>query len=188
MPNYRRARIAGGTYFFTVNLADRRSDLLTCRVNLLRAAWSAALLARPFRVDAVVVLPDHLHAVWTLPPGDHDYSSRWSMIKAGVSRALPPNRDRSLSKRAKREKDIWQRRFWEHAVQDDDDLARCLHYCWYNPVKHGLVACPTDWPHSSLHRDIRLGLVAADWTGQDVRGQFGEASDEGVGWASAHRR
>ena len=187
MPNYRRLRIEGGTHFFTVTLADRRSDLLVRRIDLLRAAWCETLLAQPFAVDTVVVLPDHLHAIWTLPSGDDDFSGRWSRLKAAFSRALPQPQSLSPSLRGKREKGVWQRRFWEHAIRDEQDLIRCRKYCWANPVKHELVSRPTDWPHSSIHRDIRRGLVDEEWIDGDAVGEYGERREPAVGWASAHR-
>lgn len=176
MPNYRRLRIPGGTYFFTVALEDRRSDLLVRRIHHLRSAWAATLLEAPFRGDTVVVLPDHLHAIWTLPPGDADFSDRWRRIKGRFAQALPPDARRSPSKRSKGEKGVWQRRFWEHAIRDEADLERCRKYCWFNPVKHGVARRPVDWPHSSIHRDIRRGLAEPEWAGAI------EAFGETVGW------
>ena len=174
MSNYRRIRIAGGTYFFTVTLADRNSDLLVRRIDLLRRAWATTHRTLPFRTEAVVVLPDHIHAVWTLPPGDDAFSARWARIKAHFSRALSVEMRRSCSEERKREKGIWQRRFWEHAIRDEEDLMRCKRYCWFNPVKHGLVATPTDWPLSSIHRDVRRGEIDPEWIGGDQPGLFGE--------------
>ena len=165
MPNYRRIRIKGGTYFFTVTLADRRSELLVRRIDLLRRAWATTHRTMPFQTEAVVILPDHIHAVWTLPPGDDAFSARWARIKAHFSRALSVETHRSRSKVRKREKGIWQRRFWEHAIRDEDDLARCKRYCWFNPVKHGFVSASTDWPFSSIHRDMRRGAVDLEWIG-----------------------
>ncbi|MEO1611773.1 MAG: transposase [Pseudomonadota bacterium] len=187
MSNYRRIRIKGGTYFFTVTLADRSSQLLTERIDFLRRAWATTHRAKPFQTDAVVVLPDHIHVIWTLPPGDDAYSARWARIKAHFSRALSVDERRTSSKERKREKGIWQRRFWEHAIRDEEDLTRCKRYCWFNPVKHGHVAKPMDWAHSSIHRDVRRGSVDPEWIGGDEPGLFGERFDHPVGWASAHR-
>ena len=186
MSNYRRTRVKGGTYFFTVTLADRRSELLTERIDLLRRAWAMTHRASPFRTEAVVVLPEHLHAIWTLPPGDDAFSARWARIKAHFSRALNVEARRSRSKERKREKGVWQRRFWEHAIRDEDDLARCKRYCWFNPVKHGHVDAPVDWPHSSIHRDAARGEVDPEWIGGNESGLFGERAEHPVGWASAH--
>jgi putative transposase len=124
-------------------------------------------------IDAVVVLPDHLHTVWTLPAGDADYSGLWRAIKARFSRSLarsgvPLARDR------RGEYDLWQRRFWEHLIRDDDDLARHVEYIHYNPVKHGLVADPFHWRWSSIHVYARQGIVSTEWSGRDHDGAFGD--------------
>jgi putative transposase len=173
---YRRARAGGGTFFFTATLADRASDLLVRRVDLLRRAYGSVQSRYPFETVAICVLPDHIHAIWKLPSDDSDFSLRWSLIKSGFSRGIPESSQRSLSKRAKREKGIWQRRYWEHAIRDADDLARHVDYIHFNPVKHGLVARVVDWPHSSFHRFVARHELPADWGG-DVRdgpGKFGE--------------
>jgi putative transposase len=165
MPNYRRARVAGATWFFTVVLAERGSSLLTERSALLRHAMRVTQRERPFRVEAVVVLPDHLHAVLTLPPGDSDFPTRWRLIKARFSRALPPGERVSRSRAGKRERGIWQRRYWEHLIRDGEDFRRHVDYCHFNPVKHGLVARVRDWPWSSFHRYVRDGVYPIDWAG-----------------------
>lgn len=152
MSDYRRLRISGGCWFFTVNLEDRRSDLLVRHVDTLRAAVRTVRLTRPFRIDAFVVLPDHLHAVWTLPDGDDDFPTRWRLIKKAFSRRLPAGEPRSASRTRRGERGIWQRRYWEHAIRDDRDFAAHVDYVHVNPVKHGLAATPADWPHSSVHR------------------------------------
>ena len=162
MSTYIRMRRPGGTFFFTVALADRRSRLLVERIDDLRAAYGAVAAARPFRTEAIVVMPDHLHAVWTLPEGDSDYSTRWKKIKTRFSKevlngGLAPTLRVSASKRAKGKVGIWQRRFWEHTVRDEADFAACVRYCHFNPVKHGFVERAEDWPYSSVHREIALG-------------------------------
>ena len=164
---YRRADAAGGTYFFTVNLADRRSDLLLRRIEDLRAAHRSVIRAHPFVIVAMVVLPEHLHAVWRLPPGDADYPLRWSLIKANFSRRQADGEFIRASRRAKRERGIWQRRYWEHQIRDDGDLQRHVDYIHFNPVKHGWVRRAADWPHSSLHRYIERGWARSDWGGGD---------------------
>ena len=175
MPNYRRAQIAGGTYFFTVVLADRSARLLTDHVDLLRGAFADVKSLLPFTINAIVVLPDHLHCVWTLPDGDHDFSSRWRRIKAAFSRAIPSCADVTTSQASKGERGIWQRRFWEHLIRDDADYDAHVSYIHYNPVKHGHVARASDWPHSSFHRFVRSGIYAADWAaGENAEGSFGE--------------
>jgi putative transposase len=163
MSDYRRCRVPGGTYFFTVNLLNRRSTLLTDHIDLLRCAFGAIRARHPFHIDAIVVLPEHLHAVCTLPPDDDDYATRLAEIKKHFSRGLPATENRSRSRRRRGERGIWQRRFWEHSIRDDDDFTRHVNYVHYNPVKHGLCARPIDWPFSSLHTYIRRGLLPSDW-------------------------
>jgi len=174
---YRRADVAGGTYFFTVNLAERRRTLLADHVDVLRKVMKDVKMAHPYHVDAMVVLPDHLHALWTLPAGDRDYPTRWMLIKAGFSREIPNGERRSDSRQTKGERGIWQRRYWEHLIRDDRDFERHVDYIHYNPVKHGYVQRVADWPHSSFHRCVRLGMVPADWGGEakfDGVATFGE--------------
>jgi putative transposase len=156
MSDYIRPRLPGASVFFTVALADRGTQTLVKHVDRLRQAVSVTRAERPFRIDAWVVLPDHMHAVWTLPEGDADYSVRWRLIKSRFSRELPMGHMRR-SHEARQERGIWQRRFWEHHIRDETDFAGHLRYCWFNPVKHGLVERPEDWPFSSVHRDIRDG-------------------------------
>ncbi len=172
---YRRATVAGAAYFFTVNLADRQSALLTEYITDLRHAIRRIKHAHPFRIDAWVVLPDHLHMIWTLPPDDMDFATRWMLIKATFSRAMPAGEKRSASRITKGERGIWQRRYWEHLIRDEDDLARHVDYIHINPVKHGLATRAADWAHSSIHRHVRLGMINADWAGViTVNGDFGE--------------
>ena len=175
MPNYRRALTPGGCWFFTANLLDRRSGLLTQRIELLRDSVEKAQAHYPFTIEAMVVLPDHIHAIWTLPAGDADFSLRWRLIKAGFARGLPNQERRSATRVARGERGIWQRRFWEHLIRNDADYARHVEYCYINPVKHALVARVRDWPHSSFHRDVRRGIFAVDWAGDAGEvGEFGE--------------
>ncbi|MCD0423881.1 transposase [Rhodopseudomonas sp. BR0M22] len=164
MVQYRRNLIPGGTFFFTVALADRRSTLLIDHIAGLRSAFQKARLDKPFRVDAMVVLPDHLHVIMTLPEADADFPGRWKAIKAAFSRSvaaaiptLRPNRRGGYR--------IWQSRYWEHTVRDDADFERCANYIHFNPVKHGLVSAPRAWPYSSIHRYIREGILPTDWGG-----------------------
>lgn len=150
MTEYRRLIIPGGTYFFTVNLADRRSGLLVKHIDALRAAWAQTARSHNFETVAVVVLPDHLHTLWQLPEGDHDFAMRWRLIKTRFTRALS-EAERGEGRR-KGERGVWQRRYWEHVIRDEDDLAAHIGYIHYNPVKHGHVADVDDWPYSSWHR------------------------------------
>jgi putative transposase len=168
--------VSGGRYFFTVNLAERRLRLLTEHIGLLRSAVRETKARHPFAVEAIVVLPDHLHAIWALPEGDCDFASRWRLIKSAFSRALPQGERISNSRRSKGERGIWQRRYWEHTLRDDRDVARHMDYIHFNPVKHGHVAQVKDWPYSSFHRMVRLGVYPADWAGDsgDTGSTFGE--------------
>jgi putative transposase len=124
MTNYRRNFVPGGSYFFTVNLADRRLRLLTEHIDALRAAFRYTRARHPFTVEATVVLPDHLHAIWTMPEGDADFALRWRLIKSAFSRALPVRHQVSTSRSSKGERGIWQRRYWEHTLRDENDFAR----------------------------------------------------------------
>lgn len=181
MSNYRRPRVASATVFFTVCLAQRGGRLLIDEIDILREAVLVTRHRRPFGIDAWVVLPDHMHAIWTLPQDDANYSDRWGAIKAWFSKhvrlkdtmgckpTLQPSEaeklraSRTISKCAKQDGGIWQRRFWDHHIRNDADYTAHLQYCWTNPVRHGLVARPADWPYSSLHRDIRLGRVEPEF-------------------------
>lgn len=163
MANYRRAYIPGGTYFFTGNLRERHgNDLLVREVDLLRNAVSRVRQRYPFHIDAWVVLPEHLHCVWTLPPGDHDFSVRWRLIKSEFSRAIPTTEHRPTTGKGSRERGVWQRHFWEHLIRDESDYARHLDYVHVNPVKHGLVAKVRDWPYSTFHRSVAAGTYPVD--------------------------
>jgi putative transposase len=165
MTNYRRNFVPGASYFFTVNLADRRSRLLTEQVDVLRSAFRDTRSRHPFAIDAIVVLPDHLHAIWTLPEGDSNFSVRWRLIKSSFSRELPPSEPISRSRAEKGERGIWQRRYWEHTLRDEADFARHVDYIHFNPVKHGHARRVSEWLHSSFHRMVRLGVYPADWGG-----------------------
>ena len=163
MPVNRRWRVPGGPYFFTVNLLERRSDLLVRHIDALRAAVRRTRRERPFRIDAWVVLPEHLHCILTLPEGDADFSNRIKAIKIRFVRALPASERRSQVRIARGERAIWQRRFWEHAIRGDLDYALHMDYVHFNPVKHGYVTCARDWPYSTFHRLVRAGVYPADW-------------------------
>jgi putative transposase len=175
MPNYRRAFVPGGCWFFTANLFDRSSRLLTTNIEALRDAAERTRARYPFHIDAMVILPEHIHAVWTLPPDDADFSVRWRLIKSYFAKSIPKDEAVSRVRQSRGERGIWQRRFWEHLIRDEGDYARHLEYCYINPVKHGHVRRVQDWPFSSFHRDVREGVFPADWAG-DVgqEGEFGE--------------
>jgi len=152
MSNYRRHYVPGGTWFFTVNLLNRHSDLLTRHIDKLRSATQSVKRAKPFLINAWVVLPEHMHCIWTLPENDSDYSGRWRDIKKTFTRTLGMSA-------------IWQPRFWEHTIRDENDLRRHTDYICINPLKHGYVTRVKDWPYSSFHRDVREGLYPEDWAG-----------------------
>ena len=175
MVNYRRNFIPGGTFFFTVTLADRLSSALVDHVDLLRNALRAARRERPFVIDAIVILPEHLHAIFTLPPDDPDFSGRWRRIKGHFSTALI-GASTQLSRRSNGDLALWQRRFWEHTIRDEEDFARHADYIHFNPIKHGLVRRVRDWPYSSFHRYVRDGILPEDWAGDvgEGGGSFGE--------------
>ncbi|MGC8642034.1 MAG: REP-associated tyrosine transposase [Isosphaeraceae bacterium] len=168
MPDYRRAHVPGGMYFFTL-VTERRAAILTDPTarEFLRQAFANCRARWPFRIEAIVLLPDHLHAIWSLPPGDANYSLRWAWIKkeftkswidgGGAEETLNDSRHRN------RRRGVWQRRFWEHYLEDEDDLERHCDYIHYNPVKHGLVRAPMEWPYSSFHRFVRLGAYPPEW-------------------------
>ena len=161
--HYRRSNVAGGTYFFTLNLAERHRTLLTDHVEVLRNVMRSVKRRHPFHIDAMVILPDHLHALLTLPTADADYPTRWALIKAGFSRGLAKTERRSPSRIGKGERGIWQRRYWEHTIRDEIDYARHVDYIHYNPVNHGYARRAADWPYSSIHRYVAAGIVTRDW-------------------------
>lgn len=153
MPDYIRRRVPGGTWFFTHRLAQRGSDLLLREIPLLRDATRAVQAQRPFEIVAAVVLPDHLHMIWTLPPGDDDFPRRWSALKSAFSRHLPAAPGRTRRQVARGEKGIWQKRYWEHLIRDEADLGAHRRLIHAAPVQAGLCAREGDWPFSSIHRD-----------------------------------
>jgi putative transposase len=179
MVRYRRNFLPGGTYFFTVTLSDRRSAALVDHVGALRDAFRVARRERPFAVQAIVILPDHLHAIFTLPPDDADFSGRWRRIKGHFSSALI-DKGAQLKRNANGDLALWQRRFWEHTIRNETDFARHVDYIHFNSVKHGLVSRVCDWPYSSFHRYVREKVLPQDWAG-DARASgadFGERPDQ----------
>ena len=178
MTDYRRTKFQGGYYFFTV-VTYRRAPFLTEPLarECLRAAWRETRLTRPFDVVALSLLPDHLHCIWKLPDGDGDFSGRWASIKAGFTRRYlslgGTEAPQSISRRRKRERGIWQRRFWEHQIRDESDLQRHVDYIHYNPVKHGFVDDVELWPWSTYHRYARGGTyLKRHW--HDIQEGFGD--------------
>jgi putative transposase len=175
MPNYRRAHVTGATYFLTVNLADRSSDLLLREIDALRTAFTKVVSEMPFETNAMVVMPDHLHAVWTLPEGDSNYSERVRRLKAYFSMQIAKRDQVKASLARKGERGIWQRRFWEHLIRDEVDYAMHIDYIHINPLKHGHVKQVNDWPYSTFHRYVKNGDLPADWGGVvDSEMDFGE--------------
>jgi len=168
MTDYLRYRIDGGIYFFTVNLAERNRTLLIERIDTLREAFRVVKEAHPFKIDAIVILPDHLHTIWTLPDGDHDFSQRWRQVKSAFSREIAKEERVSRNRLRKQERGIWQRRFWEHAIRDEEDFRRHVDYIHFNPVKHGYVQKVADWPYSSFHQYVHLGILPVDWAGLGI--------------------
>jgi putative transposase len=175
MVRYRRNFVPGGTYFFTVTLADRRSRALVEHVGALRDAFRVTRHERPFTIEAIVVLPDHLHAIIALPDGDADFSGRWRRIKSLFSRQVAAM-DSAVEANRRGEYDLWQRRFWEHTVRDDRDFGEHFDYNHFNPVKHRLVPRVCDWPYSSFHVYVRRGWLPKDWGGdmRETPRPFGE--------------
>jgi putative transposase len=180
MSYYRRSQTPGATYFFTVN-TYRRQRILTHPdvMDALRTALRGVRLQHPFKIDAMVVFPDHLHAIWTLPPGDAHFAIRWSIIKRKISQAARHlvGQTQSASRERRREIDFWQRRYWEHQIRDDADFDRHVNYVHFNPVKHGHVNRVRDWPYSTFHRYVRLEMCSSDWAGggvDEAGGDFGE--------------
>ncbi len=170
MPEYRRANVPGGTYFFTANTYRRRKFLTDEPFrNALRDGIEMARTTLPFTIVAWVLMPDHLHCIWRLPEGDADFSRRWAIIKLAVSRQcghlIKADAVLSESKLARHESVVWQRRFWEHQIRDELDLQRHVDYIHFNPVKHGYVACVSDWPYSTFHRYVQQGMYPPDWAG-----------------------
>lgn len=166
MTEYRRSKTAGACYFFTVNCAERKGNtLLTDNIPLLREAFRKTKTRHPFTMDAIVILPDHLHCIWTLPEGDANFSTRWSLIKSRFSRSLPQGERRSNSRVKRGERGIWQRRFWEHQISNEQDFSRHVDYIHWNPVKHGWAKQVKDWPYSSFHRYVAQGIYPENWGG-----------------------
>ncbi|MGJ4945386.1 REP-associated tyrosine transposase [Bradyrhizobium sp. HKCCYLS1011] len=175
MVRYRRNFVPGGTFFFTVTLFDRNSRILVDQIEVLRESFRITRNERPFAIDAIAILPEHLHVLMTLPPGDADFSGRWRRIKGQFSSVLL-RAGLSIPRRNNGDLALWQNRFWEHTIRDDDHFARHVDYIHFNPVKHGLVTRVHDWPYSSFRRYVREGLLPEDWGGDvtELTGEFGE--------------
>jgi putative transposase len=173
VPDYRRNWVPGGTFFFTANLLDGQSDLLVTQIDALRQAVRRVRTRAPFRIDAWVVLPDHMHCLWTpalrrgrlLPNGDDDFPGRWRAINKGFSKSVRIGEPQSPVMTRRGERGIWRRRYWEHTIRDDQDFPTRVDYVHFNPVKHELVEHPAEWPRSSVRRCVAGGLYPAEWMG-----------------------
>jgi putative transposase len=178
MPDYRRAFVPGGTFFFTL-VTNLRRPIFNSESsrNLLGKLFRQCQAQWPFTVDAIVLLPDHLHAIWSLPPGDSGYSRRWAWIKKEFTKAWLAQGGResqvSLARSMEGRRGVWQPRFWEHTLEDEGDFDNHFDYIHYNPVKHGYVQSPKDWRWSSFHRWVRLGVYDVNW-GCGETESFGE--------------
>jgi len=182
MSNYRRAIVPGGTYFFT-QVTYQRKPWLCSEIGRqsLRQGLQRLQKVYPFSLDAIVLLPDHFHCIWTLPEGDSNYSGRWRYLKGFVTRRcshkLELNIQITTSRQKRKESNLWQRRYWEHLIKDEQDFANCCNYIHYNPVKHGLCKSPKDWEFSSFKKFVKQGIYSMDW-GTDkipnISGDFGE--------------
>ena len=173
MSNYRRNRVTGGTYFFTVNTLERKKSLLVDHIEELRQAIRHTKRKKPFHIDAWVILPDHMHCIWTLPSDDSDYSGRWREIKKAFSKSIPKTEYLSDTRLRRNERGIWQHRFWEHTIRDELDYQQHMDYIHYNPVKHGLVDSVQQWPYSTFHLLVKQGEYPEQW-GNDVVLNVGE--------------
>lgn len=174
---YRRTITPGGTFFFTLVTEGRRPIFAAAEaVDTLRQAFLTVRQSRPFEINAAVIMPDHLHCIWTLPPDDADFATRWRLIKTWFTKHCAPalRAEPNPARTAKREQALWQHRYWEHLLRDESDFAHHVDYIHYNPVKHGLAASPIDWPYSSFLRHVKAGVYPPDW-GQNTM------SFEGIG-------
>lgn len=180
MPNYTRAHFPGGTFFFTLVTHDRQPILTHAKSRrLLRHAWVSEMRARPFTLEAICLLPEHLHFIMRLSDDDGDYSTRISGIKARFTRLFLQENSgdgHGSGRRLKGERSVWQHRFWEHVIRDEEELIKYVDYIHFNPVKHGLVTRVADWPWSSFHRYVRRGIYPLDWGGDSLLEKFGNAS------------
>jgi putative transposase len=167
---YRRAKAPGATYFFTLVTYNRRRILCEPEnVDLLRNAFRYVMRQHPFKIDAIVILPDHLHSIWTLSEKDADFSTHWRLIKSHFSRQCDAqyHGNISISRQYKKEKAVWQRRFWEHQIRDDQDFINHVEYIHYNPVRHGLISTPKDWQYSSFQRYVDAEIYDQMWASSE---------------------
>ncbi len=164
MPIYKRFYEQGGLYFFTVNLQHRSdNDLLVRYIDELYAAIARVQGSHPFKIHAWIVLNDHMHCIWEMPQHDSDFSIRWRLIKRYFSSSLPKTEFIPDKRKQRLERGIWQRRFWEHLIRDEQDYWNHVNYIHNNPVKHGYVSNVKDWPYSTYHRFVKKGIYPMDW-------------------------
>jgi putative transposase len=164
--NYRRAFIPGGSWFFTLVTESRRPVFASSEnISVLREAFRSVKTKHPFTIDAIVIMPEHLHSIWTLPPGDADFSIRWRLIKTWFTKHcdLTMRAQPNAARKVKNEQAVWQHRYWEHQLRDENDFARHVEYIHYYPVKHGHVSRPVDWEYSSFSRYVKEGTYPEDW-------------------------
>ncbi len=173
---YRRTDIEGACYFFTINLENRKSSLLIDKFSHLRDVINHVKQKHPFKLDALVIMPEHFHMMITLPENDNNFANRIMLIKSGFSRKIPKTEDINRSRIHKRERGIWQRRYWEHFIRDEKDYERHVDYIHYNPVKHGYVKKAVDWKYSTIHKYIELGVYDKNWGVEieNTSNKFGE--------------
>ena len=178
MPDYRRNRVKGGCYFFTFNLLQRHQNrLLVEQIELFRNVVKQVKQKHPFHIDDWVILPEHTHCILALPLGDDDYSKRIRLIKTLFSKQIPKTERLSDVRKKKGERGIWQRRYWEHTIQDDQDYIRHMDYLHYNPVKHGHVEKVIGWPYSTFHHHVANGLYSESWGANEVDITIGERGE-----------
>ncbi|KTD22973.1 REP-associated tyrosine transposase [Legionella londiniensis] len=172
MVYYRRDYTEGAIYFFTLTLHNRRATYLTTYIHLLGKSFRDVRAKYPFSTLAVAILPDHLHIIWQLPDNECNYSMRWRLIKTNFTKSLLKETIH-FKKNKRGEYQLWQSRFWEHRIRDETDLQKHVDYIHYNPVKHGYAAKANQWPHSSIHRYIKEGIIPCDWA-CEPEGDFNE--------------
>jgi putative transposase len=169
MRRYIRQKQPGGVYFFTVVTHERRPLLAgDTNVGFLRAAFQWVKHKHPFQIQAIVILPDHIHCIWRLPAGDNDFPLRWAQIKRRFSLSVDVGVTQNASRRKKREREVWQRRYWEHLIRDERDWRSHMDYIHYNPVRHGYVDRVNDWPYSSFAHWVKKGWYEPDWGNKDI--------------------
>ncbi len=176
---YKRLQIPGAKYFFTVVTHSRRPIFNNAQsISILRNAFRTVREKYPFYIDAVVILPDHIHCIWTLPENDANYAKRWRLIKTGFTKHSDPalRVEPDESRKARNEQAIWQHRYWEHVIRDEKDLTNHIGYIHYNPVRHGYVKSVSDWPYSSFHWYVNKGWLDENWGAGEI--DFADAGNE----------